>query len=123
MKASEISSAREWVALPEPVIPALKQSGDKGAVYEVSQFAYYPASKQECLELGLKADQPNDAMAYVLPIAYIKLDKEFEACRLPRDLTSWMLRALLITQRGFDPLPAKVEFCEINGQVFAEILV
>jgi len=123
MKASEVSSAREWINLPEPKVPILEKSSDKGVIYEVSKFAYYPASKQECLELGLKADQSNDAMAYVLPIAYIKLDKEFEACRLPRSLTSWMLRALLITQRGFDPLPAKVEFCEINGQVFAEILV
>jgi len=123
MKASEVSSAKQWLSLPEPEIPQLKAPGEKGVVYEVSKFAYYAASRKECLELGLKADEPNDAMAYVLPIAYVKLDKDFELCRLPRGLTSWMLRAILISQRGFDPLPAKIEFSMVNGQAFAEILI
>lgn len=123
MEASEVTSAKQWISLPEPEIPVLEEIGDKGAIYEVSKFAYYAASKKECLELGLKADEPNDAMAYILPVAYVRLGKDFELCRLPRGLTSWMLRALLISQRGFDPLPARVGFAIVDGRAIAEILV
>ena len=120
MKASEITSAQHWYNLPEIDLPVLKDGKERGAIYQVSKFAYYAASKQECLDIGVKADQSNDAMKYILPIAYAKLENSFEPCRLPIALTSWMLRAILISQRGFDPLPASIEFGERDGQAFAE---
>ncbi len=121
MKPGEVKSAREWISLTEPDFPVLSSRDEQGAIYEVSDFGYYPASKAECVAVGIQADQPNDAMGYALPMAYVKIDQEFELCRLPIGLTSWVLRAILITQRGLNPLPAKVEFGEIDGKVFAEI--
>lgn len=121
MTIEKINSADEWQNLPAPDLPTLQSAEETGAIYEVVKLGYYPAAKEECLAIGIKADQPH-SVAYALPFAHIKLDQDTKLCRLPIELTSWVLRALLITQRGANPLPAKIEFGVIDGRVFAEIL-
>lgn len=121
MNTEKVTSAAEWNNLPEPELPTLQSPEETGSIYEVVRFGYYPAAKDECLAIGLTADQP-DSVAYALPYAEMKLGQELELCKLPIKLTSWVLRALLITQRGANPLPANIEFGILDGQVFAEIL-
>lgn len=121
MTTDKINSAGEWQNLPTPDLPTLKSAEETGAIYEVVKLGYYPASKEECLAIGIKADQPH-GVAYALPFAHMKLEQDIQLCRLPIELTSWVLRALLITQRGANPLPAKIEFGMIDEKVFAEIL-
>lgn len=121
MQAEKITSAAQWHKLPSLEIPVIQSVEETGVVYEVTRLGYYPAAKEECIAIGLKADQP-DSVAYVLPFACIKTDQGDQQCRLPMELTSWALRALLITQRGANPLPANIEFGIVDGRVFAEIL-
>lgn len=121
MNAEKITSAEQWHSLPGLDVPVIQSVEETGAIYEVVKLGYYPAAKEECVAIGLKADQPQ-SVAYVLPFAHVDFDGEIKMCRLPIELTSWALRALLITQRGANPLPARIEFGKVNEQVFADIL-
>lgn len=119
MTEEKITSAAAWNKLPAPELPDLAANG-AGAKYEVTKLTYYPASKEECLAIGMKADQ-RDSVTYALPYAVMKIDQEFELCKLPVELTSWVLRAVLVTQRGANPLPATIEFGTVDGKVVASI--
>lgn len=120
MTIEKVTSAEQWNNLPGPELPELQSAEESGAAYEVTQLGYYPAAREECMALGIKADQPQ-GVAYALPIAHMKLGQEIVLCKLPIELTSWVLRAILITQRGANPLPATIEFGKLDGRVFADI--
>ena len=123
MNLKKLTSAKEWLDLPEFEVPTLKSSEETGSIIEVAKLDYYLATKEECAELGIKRTEEIDGVVYALAVAMVKFDKEFEMCRVPLGLTAWACQMLaLIQKRGLDPFPAKVEFGVLDGRSFGEVI-
>jgi len=121
MGNDNVTSAEEWKKLSEPQFPLLESEQEKGSVFEVKKVGFYMASKEECEKLKLPAEQVPGGK-YALPTAFVKFGAEFELCKLPTELTGWVSNAVAMAHSGMNAFPCSVEFGELNGRKYAEIL-
>ncbi len=77
---------------------AVNSTAEQGRVYEV-------------LSVG---------MARNTAIATIKEGREVTAYRLPNGLNEWVLYSMNMSKQGFKALPAKIEFGNLYGIMYAE---
>lgn len=121
MAISNVQSGNEWAELSEPQFPILKTDQENGSIFEVIKVGFYMATLDECEKLGVDAKKiPGEK--YALPTASVKFGNVFELCKLPIELTDWVLDAVYMALNGTNVFPASVELGELNGRKYAEIL-
>lgn len=121
MKSERIASTDEWQSLPELEVPELKSEEDEGLILDVGKIDYYLASKEECVAMGMKAEEIR-GVVYALAVIYLGTGNELTLKRVPLDLTGWALQALSMAQKGAIPFPMRVEFKSVDGKKFAKVL-
>lgn len=121
MAIEKVKSGKEWASLSEPQFPMLKSDEENGSIFEVRKVGFYMASLEECKKLNVIAEQVPGGK-YALPTTFVKFGSEFELCKLPIELTGWVLQAVAMAHSGANPFPSSVEFGELNGRKYARIV-
>jgi len=113
----DISSIDDWLGLPAPQFPRLKQSDDTGTVFRVKSVACVVVSAEECAENGIDAIQVAQGKS-ILPAFKVKFGGEYLWCRLPTDLSPWVVSSLAQTKAKVarQSFPLNIEFGVCGGK-------
>jgi hypothetical protein len=117
----KILSAHDWMALPEISVPTLRNENEVGSVYKVAKVGFFAGSMGDCEKLGLKIDAIEGKC--VLPTITIDAGNQQSLCRLPVELTMWVIDCAALAKAGRNQFPADVEFGCLHGRTYAEFVV
>lgn len=121
MNESKVTSAAEWMALPEIDVPIIGSTAETGSVFMVHKVGFLLADVADCQDA--KIDGPLVEMGKgVLPTATVDQDNQRNLYRLPLALGEWVFSCVAMAQRGVRPFPCNVEFGSIDGHMYAEML-
>lgn len=98
-----VTTREEWQALPEVVLPVLRDAGAKGHTYLVHRIGMVEP---------LRAN---------LPTVTVDAAGQEQLCRLPVQLADWALSCIAFARRGALTFPQQVEFGVLDGRQYAEL--
>ena len=120
MAKSQVTSLREWRALPELVIPALARPTDTGTTCRVLKVGFYLARSSEVTEDEKGAPRLPGGRV-LLPTIVVEHGSVSLLSRLPIALAAWAQDAVALAREYGNPFPADVEFFLYEGRYRADI--
>jgi len=113
----KISTIGDWLGLPEPQFPQIEKSEDTGAVFRVKSVACVVVPTEECKEKGIDTMQVSQGKS-ILPAFKVKFDGEYLWCRLPTDLSPWVVSCLAQAKAkaAIQSFPTNIEFGVREGK-------
>ena len=121
-KKMPIQSANEWILLPEPQLPKLKNESESGTIYKVVKVGFLAVPSSQCAKIKVKAKSIPGGHC-LLPTAVLLFDNKEELCKLPIELSEWVESSVEMAHAGMNPFPSEVEFGVLRGRVYAEMLL
>jgi hypothetical protein len=119
---NKISSAKEWMKLPEIGVPELESQIETGVIESVVKVGFLGLSAADCRKAKIKT-RPVLGLRCVLPTAVVDRHGKTELARLPLDLAPWVVECVGLAQAGRNQFPAQVEFGKLQGRVYAEFVL
>lgn len=116
-----VQSTADWLALPQIAFPILKSMEDGGVRYTVHKIGFLAVDEEEC-QLADIAAEPGPAGKRLLPTATIEFSDARTFVRLPVELSNWAFECVSAAHAGHLRLPAMVEFGELAGRKYAELI-
>lgn len=114
------ASAKDWLSLPEVLLPEVASELAEGTTYEVRKVGFLGVPQSSCPAALLGAQAVGDKV--LLPTVTAVVNGDALLCRLALELSPWALSCVEMAHAGHNPFPSKVEFGRMNGRAYAEIL-
>jgi hypothetical protein len=119
MTGLSITSSSEWLNLPEPTLPSVRDPADEGSIYHVHHVGFFIIPDHEFNYAPERVKKFGDKKYLITSV--IDFEGEKVLCKLPEDLTPWVADcvAWVYFIKGLFPCP--VEFGRLNGKAYATI--
>jgi hypothetical protein len=117
-----IRSLAEWRLLPEIACPVIEGEAREGSIYTLHKVGFLALSAADCKDADLSG-VVFECWKYLFPTAEVDFVHEKHLCRLPLQLSDWVIDTMaLVHQRQKSPFPKRVEFGILRGRHYAEML-